>query len=95
MINEIASPHKYDVNVIDVPRKVSRPKVKSKYKPEPVYTDVDEGHFICLDLGHTVLRVVNWEPGGRSETIVYSKDKDHVLLENIHFETDTTLSVKI
>ena len=68
--------------MIDVPRKVSRPKVISRFEPEPVYTDVDEGHFICPDLGHTALRVVNWEPGKRSETISYSRGKDHTFLEN-------------
>jgi hypothetical protein len=94
VINDVTSPHKYVVNVIDVPRKVSRPKVKSTYEPEPVYTDVDEGHFICPDLGHTALRVINWEPGKRSETIAFSKEKHQAFLDKIQFEADTTSSVK-
>ena len=66
----------------------------SKFAPEPVYTDIGEGHFICPDLGHTALRVVNWEPGKRSETIAYSREKDHKFLDGINFEEDTTPSVK-
>lgn len=57
MDNDLAfSNDSTQVNVIDIPRKVWLPKVKSQYKPEAQYSDVDEGHFIFECYGKAVFR---------------------------------------
>jgi len=39
------------VSVIDIPRKISSPKEESEYRPDAVYPDVDEGHFLFRTFG--------------------------------------------
>ena len=59
--------------VIDVPRNIWRPKVKSKYKP-PLYSkDVDEGVFIFESLGAAVFRPEPWEAGMRTDFILFDE----------------------
>ena len=92
--NDIAHPDKLNVCVIDVPRKVSRPKVKTAYKPEPVYTDVDEGHFMYPEFDNTVLRLSSWILGKWDEVIEFSKDKDSALFDTIKLDNDISPPVK-
>ena len=80
--------------VIDIPRKVSRPKVKTTFTPEPSYSDVDEGLFVCPELGNTVLRQTVWKPGVRSSKVNYSEDVDGDLLRSVKFEDGLAASVK-
>jgi len=62
--------------VIDVPRKIWRPKVKSKYKP-PLYSkDLNKGIFLFESLGAAVFRPASWEPGMRTDFILFD--------ENVH-----------
>ena len=62
------------MTLIDVPRKVSRPKVKSIYKPDPVYNDVDDGHFVFENLGRCAFRVKAWKPGERTDVLRFDKE---------------------
>ena len=80
--------------VIDIPRKVSRPKIRTKFQPEPVYTNVDEGHFVWPDLGHAVLREASWEPGLRKNKISFCERSDSVLLDKVQFGDEVSVSVK-
>ena len=49
--------------VIDVPRKIWRPKVKCRYKLPLYNKDMDEGIFLFESLGAAVFRPEPWEPG--------------------------------
>ena len=62
--------------VIDVPRKVSRPKVASIYQPPLFSNDVDEGIFLFKELGRAVFQPTPWKPGYRNDIIVFDK-KNH------------------
>ena len=81
-------------HVIKIPRKISRPRIKPTFQPEPTYSDIDEGHFICPDLGHTVLRSKNWEPGKRENIITFSSDSDQKVLDKLTFEETIRPPVK-
>ena len=94
MENEIATTDVSNTFVIDIPRKVSRPKIKTIFHPEPSYSDVDEGHFVCPALGNTVLRQTDWKPGIRNDIVRYSEEVDGQLLRSVKFEDDLDVSVK-
>ena len=57
--------------VIDVPRKIWRPKVKSRYKPPLYNKDVDEGIFLFDSLDAAVFRPEPWKPGVRTDFILF------------------------
>ena len=59
------------INVIEVPRKVWLPKVKSEFRQEKTYTDVDEGYFIFERYGRVVFRAKPWIPGHRNDVIMF------------------------
>ena len=59
--------------VIDVPRKIWRPKVKSRYKPPLYNKDVDEGIFLFKSLDAAVFQPKPWEPGIRTDIILFDK----------------------
>ena len=59
--------------VIDVPRKIWRPKIRSTYKPSLFNKDVDEGGFIFKSLGSAIFRPKPWKPGIRNDVILYDK----------------------
>ena len=67
------SAHKHKIMAIDVPRKIWRPKVKSKYKPPLFNKDVDEGVFIFESLGAAVFRPKPWKPGVRNDFILFNE----------------------
>ena len=92
--DDIASEDISNVFAIDIPRKVSRPKIKTAFQPDDAYTDVDEGHFLCPDLGKTVLQPASWAPGERSEKIAFSADTDEVVLNSVKVGDDVSPSVK-
>ena len=79
---------------IEVPRKVSRPKIKIIFQPEPSYSDIDEGHFICPDIGKTVLRSATWSPGERKEKISFNEESDSELFKKIAFDKNMDSSAK-
>ena len=60
--------------VIDVPRKIWRPKIKCRYKPPLYNKDVDEGIFLFESLGAAVFRPKPWEPGKRTDFILFNKN---------------------
>lgn len=60
--------------MIDVPRKVSRSRIKSEFKSELIYNDVDEGYFVLEQLGYTIFRVQAWEPGIRKDVISFDSN---------------------
>ena len=62
--------------VIDVPRKICRPKVASIYHPPLFSNDVDEGIFLFEELGRAVFQPTPWKPGHRSDIIIFDK-KNH------------------
>ena len=74
MDNDVATQNISNVCAIEVPRKVSQPKIKTIFQPEPSYSDIDEGHFICPDIGKTVLRSATWSPGERKEKIYFNEE---------------------
>lgn len=80
--------------MIDVPRKVSRPKVKSEFKPEPIYNDVDEGHFVLEKLGNTIFRVKAWEPGIRDDIIAFNSEKHNNELEKLNIGSNVPDAAK-
>ena len=53
--------HSTASHVIEVPKKVHRPKVTNIYKGEPTYPDVDEGHFLSEAFGKAMFRPKNWD----------------------------------
>ena len=56
--------------------------------------DVDEGHFICPDLGHTVLKLTSWKPGKRSAKIDFCTNTDEAILEGAKIGDGVSPSVK-
>jgi hypothetical protein len=88
--NNIATQHISIVCAIEVPRKISRPKIKTIFQPEPSYSDIDEGHFICPDIGKTVLKLAKWSPGERKEKISFIENKDTDLFNKIQFDKKWT-----
>ena len=62
--------------VIDVPRKICRPKVASIYQSPLFSNDVDEGIFLFEELGRAVFQPTPWKPGHRSDIIIFDK-KNH------------------
>ena len=75
MSNDIATKRKASAFAIEVPMKVSRPRVKSTYNPEPVYDDADEGHFVLESMSNTVFRTRDWIPGHRDDIIRFDPEK--------------------
>ena len=68
--------HKDTIHVIEVPKKVCLPRVKSVYEPPTCYDDVDEDQFLVQRYGKTLLRVKDWKGGERNDIILYD-DKLH------------------
>ena len=72
------------VLVIDLPRKIWRPKIISKYKPPLFSNDVDEGIFLFKSLGKAVICPKQWIPGHRNDIISYDPsqhDKEYSTLK--------------
>ena len=63
--------HISNVNVIDIPRKVWLPRVKSQFRPEARYDDIGEGYFLFERYGKAVFRSTPWEPGKRNDVISF------------------------
>ena len=57
--------------MIEVPRKFSRPQVKNEYNPLVQCEDVAEGFFLYKPLEKTVYRAKEWEPGVRTDILIY------------------------
>ena len=73
--NDVAITRKIiGVNVIEIPRKVWLPKVKNEFRPEPRYSDVDEGYFIFERYGKAVFRSKPWKPGYRDDIIMFNEE---------------------
>ena len=85
------------VNVIEILRKVWLPKVKNEFRPEPKYSDVEEGHFIFEKYGKAMFRSRPWKPGHRDDVITFdeklhSKDFHSLkIIENIPVEVKVSL----
>lgn len=60
--------------VIDMPKKIWRPKVKSRYKPPLYNKDVDEGMFLFDSLGAAVFRPDPWESGMQTDFVMFDED---------------------
>ena len=82
------------VYIIEISHKISRPRVKTSFQLEPTYSDADEGHFICPELDHTVLKLKNWEPGKRTGKLIFSNASDFNILNNVKFDYNISPSVK-
>ena len=92
--NGITFQHNTNVHALEIPRKLSRPKTKTKFLTDPIYDNVDDGHFICPKLGHIILRSIHFELGIRSDKISFSSDKDSQLLDKTKFGSDIDPLIK-
>lgn len=70
-------------NVIEVPKKVHRPKVINSHKREPLYPDVDECHFLSKAFGKTVFRPKNRNVTPREDVIKYADDLYFAALKDL------------
>lgn len=88
---------KKSVNVIEIPRKVCLPKIKSQFKPDAELTDVDEDNFIFRQYGNAVFRATPWTPGERTDVIMFDSarfDKEFQKV-SIGSTVDTDTAAKI
>ena len=86
-MNDIACYASFASHAIDIPRKVSRPKVKNAFLPPLSYTDVSEGHFLFETLGKAVFRSSAWEPGIRTDVIEFDEVKYGKYFEKLKIGT--------
>ena len=80
-------------NAISVPRNISRPKVKSVFKPDGCYNDVDEDHFLFPDLGKTVFRSSPWNPGLRDDVLKFDESSNGKLFRSARIHADVPSDV--
>lgn len=79
---------KTSVFVIDVPKKIWRPRIRSSYKPPLFNNDVDEGIFLFESLGRTAFRPLPWKPGERSDIIHFNAAKDNKEFSGFKIDED-------
>jgi len=61
--------------MIEIPRKVCLPKIKSQFKPDNDLTDVDEDNFIFKQFGQAIFKATSWTPGKRDDLIKFDRIK--------------------
>ena len=83
------------VNVIEIPRKVWLPKVKNEFRPEPQYSDVDEGYFIFQEYGKAVFRSKPWRPGHRDDVITFDKELHNEDFQSLKINDNIPVEVKV
>lgn len=72
------------IHVIDIPKKVWSPKIKS----------VDEGYFLFERFGKAVFRATKWEPGLRNDVIKFDPIKHNKDFESLNIDKSTLDEVK-
>ena len=65
---------------IEIPRKVSRTKVKNVFHPTIPCDNVEEGFFLYESLRKTAYRATTWQPGTRTDILPY---KDSLYTEEL------------
>ena len=70
-------------HVIELPKKVHRPKVTKAHSAEPVYPNVDEGYFLSEEFGKAVFRPRNWDMKPRDDIIMYNARVYHSALNEL------------
>lgn len=62
-----------EVMVIDIPRKIWRPKINSKLKPSLFCKGIKDVFFLFESFDQAILRPAPWEPGLRTDVIFYDE----------------------
>ena len=95
-VNDMTAIAKFmGVNVIEIPRKVWLPKVKNQFRPEPQYSDVDEGYFIFQKYGKAIFRSKPWRPGHRDDVIAFDKELHDEDFQSLKINDNIPVEVKV
>ena len=81
------------VNVINIPCKVSRPKVISHFEDEESYPDVDEGFFLYEVFGKAMFRPRNWDSQPRDGLLQYDTVKHQKVLDTLSVDSKVNISI--
>ena len=92
----LSSPTNGAALIIEVPPKVWRPRVTSKYKPPEYADDINDKFFDCKQYGKAVLRPKTpWATKGHKDIILFDESSNNdELQKNLKIGSSVTSEVR-